>query len=152
MKNAILVTLVVFSMAVNAGGIYKWVDENGVTHFGERKPDNVESEQIVAKEDNAGVIQIRVMTGGGVDIETITNKGEIESIMAHLTAEAGQTESDTFYQDYLLFVTMQSGAQSSYSIYQDGGVYFTPKLGTGRVTKKYQVKDIVGLRGVLPKE
>lgn len=45
MKRILLVTLLMVAAGASAE-IYKWVDENGVTHYGSRKPVNTKVEQM----------------------------------------------------------------------------------------------------------
>lgn len=48
MKNLtlILALCLIFASTVATGGVYKWTDGNGNTHYGDRKPGNFASEEV----------------------------------------------------------------------------------------------------------
>lgn len=58
-KKFFLVSLVLVSLAANAE-LYKWVDENGRTHFSDTKPEQQSVEQIEVEEINSlPTVQVR---------------------------------------------------------------------------------------------
>jgi hypothetical protein len=56
-ESTLSIALLCLTLAVSgqssASEIHKWVDENGVVHFGDRAPENVQSEQIHLDEEPA---------------------------------------------------------------------------------------------------
>lgn len=54
---ALSLALSLFSPALEAQTIYKWVDENGTVHYGERPPEGVEAEPVSVSSPKVGTSQ-----------------------------------------------------------------------------------------------
>lgn len=53
MKAFCILLYLAFTLAAEAGELYKWVDENGVVHYAQTPPPNAESAEIELQEDYA---------------------------------------------------------------------------------------------------
>ena len=99
-------------------------------------------------EESFDVATIRVMEAGWIDIRTIRDADEIESVMKHLTSEIGPESKEWVRREFNVVVKSNSGSESSYYVFEDGTVYYFSELGSF-VTKKYRIADIAKLRAAL---
>lgn len=77
----VLVTLSILSSAASAGQLYKWVDENGNTHYGDTPPPQQEVKTIEAprEADEDEAARIRMRTQNLLDQMEIRDEQRAES-------------------------------------------------------------------------
>jgi hypothetical protein len=96
---AILTGIFLFFAAEAMAGepVYRWVDENGVVHFGDRPDGHKDAEIVDIQEDSSGVNQssssnLSAETGGQVDAQQPTYAEQIRNERAAKRAEAETKE------------------------------------------------------------
>lgn len=101
MRKILIVVLSLFSATSYAAGIYKWVDENGVTHYGERKPSNAQSEQMNIKKKSDSAPAPKQLTGGAKDLadsfakEIMRDKGDAAEVNCKKAVNNAKGSIDT---------------------------------------------------------
>ena len=87
-RNRIIATvfgLALCGSAIAAGGVYKWVDEDGVVHYGERPPEKQKAEQVkVQPPATAGE---RASARGAEEAEAAETEGRSEELERLLREE-----------------------------------------------------------------
>ena len=54
----LLAGMLLLFAASSSGEIYRWVDEKGVTHFSDRKPDNSSDSTVQSVKPNSGTLSV----------------------------------------------------------------------------------------------
>ena len=97
------------------------------------------------------VSEIRVMTAGYVDIQTINDKNKISEIIGFLNENKGPVEKGYKRQEYVLAIKSRTSKQSGYLIHEDGTIYYFSVMGR-RVTEKYTIPNPEKLKALLEGE
>ncbi len=85
------VVLIGMCLPAFAAGVYKWVDENGVIHYSDKKPDHQSSEQLNVRTSPAPKAQDRPSAQD--QNKALSDKNEVERLRKQQAEETAQADA-----------------------------------------------------------
>ena len=138
MKN-ILYTIILsflFSSAVSAE-IYKWVDDEGKVHYGEKLPDNAAGKSIESKKTKDNSVIVDLQTGFDA-----YKKGDYATALKIYRAAAGQGNTLAQYKIGQIYRSPNKFRKLVTQNHREAFIWFYNAAGQGEVMAQYMLGQI----------